>query len=94
MNPDLVRRWIEPSDTNIVMLVVDGLGGLPPAGDGRTELEAAATPNRFIRMVKELRSLLLLEGEDLSAAGRIASGSSLRGRVRSGRSVCAFQQLI
>jgi len=34
-----------PAQTKIVLLVLDGLGGLPRAGDSKTELEAARTPN-------------------------------------------------
>jgi 2,3-bisphosphoglycerate-independent phosphoglycerate mutase len=33
------------SDSKIVMLIADGLGGLPVKADGPTELEAADTPN-------------------------------------------------
>jgi len=33
------------SDSKIVMLVADGLGGLPLSLDGKTELETAKTPN-------------------------------------------------
>jgi 2,3-bisphosphoglycerate-independent phosphoglycerate mutase len=36
---------IEPAKTKIVMLVLDGLGGLPLEIGGRTELETAHTPN-------------------------------------------------
>ncbi len=39
--PDLLR----PSQSRIILLVLDGLGGLPLKPDGRTELEAAHTPN-------------------------------------------------
>lgn len=42
---DLIRQIREPNSTKIVMLVADGLGGLPVEPGGRTELEAAATPN-------------------------------------------------
>jgi len=41
---DLMKELHVPSDKKILMLVLDGLGGLPGAS-GRTELEAASTPN-------------------------------------------------
>lgn len=39
----LVRDLIQTNSTKIVLVVLDGLGGLPV--DGKTELEAAKTPN-------------------------------------------------
>src|SRR5213596_2266124 len=42
---DLIRELHEPSDTKIVLLVADGLGGLPLEAGGKTELESARTPN-------------------------------------------------
>ena len=42
---ELVRELAEKTDTKIVLLVADGLGGLPMQLGGRTELETAATPN-------------------------------------------------
>jgi len=41
----LMRQLHQPADTKIVMLVMDGLGGLPRQPGGPTELEAAHTPN-------------------------------------------------
>ena len=41
---DLMKELHVPSDKKIVLLVMDGLGGLP-GPSGKTELEAAATPN-------------------------------------------------
>jgi 2,3-bisphosphoglycerate-independent phosphoglycerate mutase len=41
---DLMRELSTPGKTKIVLLVMDGLGGLP-GPDGLTELEAAHTPN-------------------------------------------------
>jgi 2,3-bisphosphoglycerate-independent phosphoglycerate mutase len=41
----LTRELREASDTKIVLLVADGLGGLPLEPGGKTELETARTPN-------------------------------------------------
>src|SRR5438128_1887708 len=41
----LIRELREPSDSKIVLLVADGLGGLPMEAGGKTELESARTPN-------------------------------------------------
>ena len=42
---DLIRELREPAATKIVLLVADGLGGLPITPSGFTELETARTPN-------------------------------------------------
>jgi 2,3-bisphosphoglycerate-independent phosphoglycerate mutase len=42
---DLIRDLRETNDTKIVLLVADGLGGLPMEPGGKTELESARTPN-------------------------------------------------
>jgi 2,3-bisphosphoglycerate-independent phosphoglycerate mutase len=42
---DLIQELTEPNDSKIVLLVADGLGGLPLEPNGRTELESARTPN-------------------------------------------------
>ncbi len=41
---DLMKELHVPSEKKILMLVMDGLGGLPNE-KGLTELEAARTPN-------------------------------------------------
>src|SRR5438105_12136691 len=41
----LIRELREPNDSKIVLLVADGLGGLPEEPGGKTELESARTPN-------------------------------------------------
>ena len=41
----LTRTLHTRNDSKIVMMVADGLGGLPMEAGGPTELEAAATPN-------------------------------------------------
>ncbi len=40
---DVIRKILQPNDSKIVLCVLDGLGGLPR--NGKTELEAASTPN-------------------------------------------------
>src|SRR6266481_9308792 len=42
---DLLRELREPQSSKIVLIVADGLGGLPLEPNGRTELESARTPN-------------------------------------------------
>jgi 2,3-bisphosphoglycerate-independent phosphoglycerate mutase len=42
---DLMRELHRKADSKIVLLVLDGLGGLPLKPGGPTELEAARTPN-------------------------------------------------
>jgi len=44
-NFDLMRRLARSEGGKIILLVMDGLGGLPMTPDGLTELEAAKTPN-------------------------------------------------
>src|SRR4030066_2590363 len=43
MDLDLIRELVVKNDSKIVLLVIDGLGGLPTEETGRTELEAANT---------------------------------------------------
>ncbi len=45
MNLDLMRELSVSTDSKIVLLVLDGLGGLPMQPGGKTELEAAETPS-------------------------------------------------
>ena len=42
---DLIKRLAHQNDKKIVLLVMDGLGGLPKDKNGKTELETARTPN-------------------------------------------------
>src|SRR5690349_23474635 len=42
---DLTRELQEANGSKIVLLVADGLGGLPQEAGGKTELETARTPN-------------------------------------------------
>ncbi len=45
MTTKLLRKLIVPAQSKIVLLVLDGLGGLPLAPGGKTELESAYKPN-------------------------------------------------
>jgi 2,3-bisphosphoglycerate-independent phosphoglycerate mutase len=45
INLELIKEIARPSPTKIVLLVIDGLGGLPNPETGKTELETAKIPN-------------------------------------------------
>lgn len=45
MRLDVIEEIVQPADTTIALLVLDGVGGLPPESGSETELEAAYTPN-------------------------------------------------
>jgi 2,3-bisphosphoglycerate-independent phosphoglycerate mutase len=42
---ELIKSISQPSPSKIVLVVIDGLGGLPRPETGKTELETAHTPN-------------------------------------------------
>ena len=45
MDLDFIQKLVKTNNTKIVMLVMDGVGGIPLSSDGLTELETAKTPN-------------------------------------------------
>jgi len=45
MNAKFLQKLIVPAQSKIVLLILDGLGGLPLEPGGKTELESACTPN-------------------------------------------------
>jgi len=45
MTIELIKPLLRPADTKIILMVMDGLGGLPVEPGGPTELEAANTLN-------------------------------------------------
>jgi 2,3-bisphosphoglycerate-independent phosphoglycerate mutase len=45
MRENVLKELLHHNDKKIVLLVIDGLGGLPAKKGGKTELETARTPN-------------------------------------------------
>ena len=45
VNLDLIKAIARPTESKIVLLTIDGLGGLPDPATGKSELETAAIPN-------------------------------------------------
>lgn len=54
---ELTRELATKNKSKIVMLVADGLGGLPMEAGGKTELETAATPNLDALATKGVQGL-------------------------------------
>lgn len=74
-NFDITRELARDSGGKIVMLVMDGLGGLPLEPGGPTELESASTPNmdRLARQGTSGLSIPVLRGiESGSGPGHLA----------------------
>ena len=65
----LTRELFVKNDSKIVMLVADGLGGLPWKAGGKTELEAANTPNLDALAAKGV------QGASMPVAPGISPGS-------------------
>lgn len=65
----LTRELFVKNDSKIVMLVADGLGGLPWEAGGKTELEAAKTPNLDALAAKSV------QGASIPVALGISPGS-------------------
>jgi len=45
MDHSFIKHLAKPADTKIVLMIIDGLGGVERKKNGPTELEAARTPN-------------------------------------------------
>jgi len=66
----IMKQIAHPSPSKIVLVVIDGLGGLPDPATGKTELETARTPNLDKLAAKSICGLI-----DLVSPG-ITPGSS------------------
>ena len=66
MDIDFIQRLKKPADTKIVLLVLDGLGGLPRESDNLTELEFADTPNLDYLASRGICGLIQLVGAGIT----------------------------
>jgi len=55
---EFIRKISIQSESKIVLIVIDGLGGLPDPQTGKTELETAATPNLDALAAKSICGLI------------------------------------
>jgi 2,3-bisphosphoglycerate-independent phosphoglycerate mutase len=62
MDLELVKQLAIPASSKIVMLIADGLGGLPRPVDGRSELEVARIPNLDALAARSLCGLIEMVG--------------------------------
>ncbi len=62
MDLELVKQLAVPASSKIVMLIADGLGGLPRPADDRSELEVARTPNLDALAARSLCGLMDMVG--------------------------------
>lgn len=75
VNQELIKSLAQSSPAKIVLIVIDGLGGLPCQETGKTELEAANTPNLDRLAAKGICGLVDTVGPGItpgSAPGHLA----------------------
>ena len=63
---ELIKEIARTSPTKIVLLVIDGLGGLPNPETGKTELETANTPDLDQLATKGICGLIDLVGPGIT----------------------------
>ncbi len=61
-----IKKLVKKSDSKIVMLVMDGLGGLPIEKNGPTELEKAHTPNLDLLSKEGINGLQIPVGSGIT----------------------------
>lgn len=75
MDLTLVKQLAIPSSSKIILLVADGLGGLPRETDGRSEMDVARLPNLDALAAHSLCGLLDMVGPGIipgSGPGHLA----------------------
>jgi len=66
MDLEFLQRLIVPAQTKIVMIIMDGLGGLPLEPGGRTELEMARTPHLDALAARSVLGLTMPAGPGIT----------------------------
>jgi len=66
MNTQFLKKLMVPAQTKIVLLIMDGLGGLPLESGGKTELETACTPNLDALAIRSALGLTMPAGPGIT----------------------------
>jgi 2,3-bisphosphoglycerate-independent phosphoglycerate mutase len=66
MDLELIRRLASPARTKLLLLSLDGLGGLPHPDTGRSELETARLPNLHALAARAACGLLVHVGRGIT----------------------------
>ena len=84
---ELLKELVSPNQSKIVLLVMDGLGGLPRDLNGPTELEFANTPNLDRLAVEGNLGLSQPAGAGVSpGSGSLPAWAKKRGSIPLGMS--------
>ncbi len=66
MDLNILRDLAVTNDTKIILLVMDGVGGLPMTADGLTELETAQTPNLDALAARSICGQIVMVGAGIT----------------------------
>jgi len=67
MDQKFLQKLIIPAESKIVMIILDGLGGLPRESGGKTELETAVKPNLNALAARSALGLTVPVGPGITA---------------------------
>ncbi|MHB8135406.1 MAG: 2,3-bisphosphoglycerate-independent phosphoglycerate mutase [Anaerolineaceae bacterium] len=67
MDQKFLQKLILPAESKIVMIILDGLGGLPRESGGKTELETAVKPNLNALAARSALGLTIPVGPGITA---------------------------